>query len=76
MTEVRWNLPQVLVGRRLPEMLETVTRLLRDDFEIVGDAQDGEDAIQAATTRPPPCVPGANPPCHFLLEARLKVNSS
>jgi DNA-binding NarL/FixJ family response regulator len=37
----------------LPEMLETVTQLLRDDFEIVGYAQGGEDAIKAATTYNP-----------------------
>jgi hypothetical protein len=31
----------------------TVTQLLRDDCEIVGYSQDGEDAIRAATTYNP-----------------------
>src|ERR1700745_4246056 len=45
--------PRVLLADDLPEMLETVTHLLRDDFDIVGYAQDGEDAIKAATTLNP-----------------------
>ena len=45
--------PRVLLADDLPEMLETVTQLLRDDFEIVGYAQDGEEAIKAATTLNP-----------------------
>ncbi len=45
--------PRVLLADDLPEMLETVTLLLRDDFEIVGYAQDGEDAIKAAMTCDP-----------------------
>jgi DNA-binding NarL/FixJ family response regulator len=44
---------RVLVTDDLPEMLETVTQLLRDDFEIVGYAQDGEEAIRSATTLNP-----------------------
>jgi CheY-like chemotaxis protein len=45
--------PRVLLADDLPGMLETVTLLLRDDFEIVGYAEDGEDAIKAATTYNP-----------------------
>jgi DNA-binding NarL/FixJ family response regulator len=45
--------PRVLLADDLPEMLETVTQLLRDDFEIVGYAQDGEEAIKAPTTLNP-----------------------
>lgn len=45
--------PRVVLADDLPEMLETVTQLLRDDFEIVGYAQDGEEAIKAATTLNP-----------------------
>jgi DNA-binding NarL/FixJ family response regulator len=45
--------PRVLLADDLPGMLATVTQLLRDDFEIVGYAQDGEDAIKAATTSNP-----------------------
>ena len=41
--------PRVLLADDLPEMLETVTQLLRDDFEIVGYAQDGEEAIKAVS---------------------------
>ena len=44
---------RVLLADDLPEMLETVTQLLRDDFEIVGYAQDGEEAIKAATAYNP-----------------------
>jgi DNA-binding NarL/FixJ family response regulator len=42
--------PRVLLADDLPEMSEKVTQPLRDDFEIVGSAVDGEDAIKAATT--------------------------
>ena len=45
--------PRVLLADDLPEILETVTQLLRDDFEIVGYAHDGEEAIKAATTLNP-----------------------
>src|SRR5690348_952952 len=45
--------PRVLLADDLPEVLETVTLLLQDDFEIVGYAQDGEDAIKAAMTCDP-----------------------
>jgi len=45
--------PRVLLADDLPGTLETVTQLLRDDFEIVGYAQDGEEAINAATTYNP-----------------------
>jgi CheY-like chemotaxis protein len=48
MMEVKMGSPRVLLADDLPEMLETVTQLLRDDFEIVGYAQDGEEAIKAA----------------------------
>jgi DNA-binding NarL/FixJ family response regulator len=45
--------PRVLLADDLPEMLETVTQLLQDDFEIVGYAQDGEEAIKSAKTLNP-----------------------
>src|SRR6201982_2749097 len=45
--------PRVLLADDLPEMLRTVTQLLRDDFEIVGYAQDGEDALKAAVNCDP-----------------------
>jgi len=45
--------PRLLLADDLPEMLERATQLLRDDFEIVGYAQDGEEAIKAATTLNP-----------------------
>ena len=45
--------PRVLLADDLPGMLETVTQLLRNEFEIVGYAQDGEDAIKAAMTLNP-----------------------
>ena len=32
--------PRLLLADDLPEMLEKVTQLLEDDFEIVGYAQD------------------------------------
>src|SRR5215470_5244721 len=45
--------PRLLLADDLPEMLEKVTQLLEDDFEIVGYAQDGEEAIKAAATLNP-----------------------
>jgi DNA-binding NarL/FixJ family response regulator len=45
--------PRVLLADDLPEILEMVTYLLRDDFDIVGYAQDGEEAIKAAATLNP-----------------------
>ena len=45
--------PRVLLADDSSEMLEKVTQLLRDNFEIVGCAQDGEDAIKTATTLNP-----------------------
>jgi DNA-binding NarL/FixJ family response regulator len=44
---------RVLLADDLPEILGVVTLLLRDDFEIVGYAQNGEDAIKAATNGNP-----------------------
>jgi DNA-binding NarL/FixJ family response regulator len=44
---------RVLLAYDLPEISEKVTQPLRDDFEIVGYAQDGEDAIKAATIYDP-----------------------
>jgi len=44
---------RVLLADDLPKMLDTVTQLLRQDFEIVGYAQDGEEAIEAAITGNP-----------------------
>jgi DNA-binding NarL/FixJ family response regulator len=51
--KVKMESPRVVLADGLPEMLETVTQLLRDNFEIVGYAQDGEEAIKAATTYNP-----------------------
>jgi DNA-binding NarL/FixJ family response regulator len=48
--------PRVLLADDLPEVLERVTRLLRNDFDIVGCAQNGEDAIEAATTLDPDLI--------------------
>jgi DNA-binding NarL/FixJ family response regulator len=45
--------PRVLLADDLPEMLERVTLLLRDCFQIVASVQNGEDAIKAATTLNP-----------------------
>jgi CheY-like chemotaxis protein len=53
MMKVKMKFPRVLLADDLSEILETVTQLLRDDCEIVGCAQDGEDAIKAATTYNP-----------------------
>ena len=46
--EAQMESARVLLVDDLPEMLEAVTQLLRDDFEIVGYAQDGEEAIKSA----------------------------
>ena len=40
--------PRVLLADDLPEMLEKVTQLLRHDFDIVGRAQNGQKALEAA----------------------------
>jgi DNA-binding NarL/FixJ family response regulator len=45
--------PRVLIADDLPEVHEKVRRLLWDDYEIVGAAYDGEQAIEAATTLNP-----------------------
>ena len=45
--------PRVLLADDLPEVHLKVTELLRDDFDIVGFAYDGQQAIEAATTLNP-----------------------
>src|SRR5689334_21965696 len=44
---------RVLLADDMPEMLERVRELLRGDFDIVGSAQNGEGAIEAAATLDP-----------------------
>jgi DNA-binding NarL/FixJ family response regulator len=48
--------PRVVVADDMPEMLESVTQLLRRDFDIVGSAQNGEEAIEAAALLNPDLV--------------------
>ena len=48
--------PRVLLADDLPEMLEKVTQLLRDDFDIVGYARNGEEALQLAASLDPDLV--------------------
>ena len=45
--------PRVLLVDDLSQFLEKVTYILRDEFDIVGYAQDGEEAIKAASTLNP-----------------------
>jgi len=45
--------PRVLLVDDLPEMLQKVTQLLQDDFDVVGSAQNGQEAIEAAETLDP-----------------------
>ena len=48
--------PRVVVADDMPEMRESVTQLLRHDFDIVGSAQNGEEAIEAAALLNPDLV--------------------
>ena len=41
---------RVVLADDLPEMLEKVTQLLKDDFDVVGSAQNGQEAMEAAKT--------------------------
>jgi len=45
--------PRVLLADDLPEVHEKLIQLLRHDFEIVGSAYDGEQAMEAAKTLNP-----------------------
>ena len=45
--------PRVLIADDLPEVHEKLRELLQDHFEIVDNAYDGEQAIEAATTLNP-----------------------
>jgi DNA-binding NarL/FixJ family response regulator len=45
--------PRVLLADDLPEVHEKLIQLLRHDFDIVGSAHDGEQAIEAAKTLNP-----------------------
>ena len=40
--------PRVVLADDLPEVLQKVTQLLKDDFDIVGSAQNGREAIEVA----------------------------
>jgi len=48
--------PRVLLADDAPEMLERITQLLRDGFDIVGRAHNGEEALQAAASLDPDLV--------------------
>lgn len=39
--------PRVLLADDMPEMVKSVTQLLRRDFDVVGYAENGEEAIEA-----------------------------
>jgi DNA-binding NarL/FixJ family response regulator len=45
--------PRVLLADDLPEIRERVTELLRPDFDIVAIAQNGPEAVEAASTLNP-----------------------
>ena len=45
--------PRVVLADDLPEMLRKVTQLLQDDFDVVGSAQNGQEAMEAAKTLNP-----------------------
>lgn len=45
--------PRVLLADDFPQILEEVGKLLRNDFEIVGLARDGGQALQLALTLDP-----------------------
>src|SRR6516162_9326570 len=51
LTEVRR--PRVVLADDLPEVHERAAELLRDGFEIVGNAYDRRQAIEVATTLSP-----------------------
>src|SRR5689334_5014555 len=53
MKQSKEGCPRVLLADDLPEVLEKVAELLRKDFDIVGFASDGAQAIQAATSLNP-----------------------
>lgn len=44
---------RVVLADDLPEMLQKVTQLLQNDFDVVGSAQNGQEAIEAAKTLNP-----------------------
>ncbi|PYX40149.1 MAG: hypothetical protein DMG81_07235 [Acidobacteria bacterium] len=48
--------PRVLLADDLPEIRERVTELLRPDFEIVAIAQNGAQAVEAASTLNPDLI--------------------
>ncbi len=48
--------PRILLADDLPEIRERVTELLRCDFDIVATAQDGQRAVDAASTLGPDLV--------------------
>ena len=52
--------PRILLADDLPEVRERVTELLRCDFDIVGTAQNGQQAVEAASTLDPDLVPAVH----------------
>ena len=48
--------PRILLSDDLPEIRERVTELLRCDFDIVATAQNGQQAVDAASTLDPDLV--------------------
>ena len=46
-------LRRVVLADDMPELLASVTELLRRDFEIVGSAQNGEEVIEATAALDP-----------------------
>jgi len=48
--------PRILLVDDAPEMLATIKRLLRHDFDVVGSAHNGEEALEAVATLDPDLV--------------------
>ena len=49
-------LPRVVLADDWPEILEEITRLLRDEFDIVDLARNGEEALKAVASLDPDLV--------------------
>ena len=47
------ELPRIVLADDQPEILQTVSSILKDEFEIVGLAENGEQVVQLAQTRSP-----------------------
>src|SRR3954469_20150022 len=48
--------PRVLLADDLPQIRERLTELLRCDFDIVATAQNGQQAVEAASTLDPDVI--------------------